>query len=70
MGTQHQVLHTVGYSVHGQKIVLVGDLDATGNFTWAVRKEAARLGDAVTVVAGLDSATIARIAALVAESGR
>lgn len=70
MSTSQQILQTVGYSAHGQKIVLVGDLDATGKFTWAIRKDAARLTDNVTMVDGLDSAAIQRIADLVRESGR
>ena len=70
MSTSQQVTYTVGYSTHGQKIVLVGDLDSTGRFAWTIRKDAARLTDTASKVDGLDAATIAKIADFVAGEGR
>ncbi len=60
----------VGYSAHGQKAVLLGGEDGSGNWSWALRLEARSFREAPLVIEGLTAETIRHLAAAVERDGR
>lgn len=60
----------VGYSAHGQKAVLLGGEDGSGNWSWALKLEARSFREQPIIVEGLTAESIRQMAAAVERDGR
>lgn len=60
----------VGYSAHGQKTLLLGGEDASGNWSWSLKLEPRTFREQPVFIEGLTAETIRNMAAAVERDGR